>query len=254
MSSDLTTVEAVAVVPAVPQTVTSLNDGNILVVAENPGELQLAQQALIDWFIRKAEQVDSELTDARNELENARASKWRLGPFQKMVRDLECSFDYYSKARAAVEQGYCIVPNFPVDVMAIRTDRNIPSGGHRGTWRPRLGQSADKLPEGDGEYVDPNPKVVKTETDYKTNTAGQRVVDSYWWEATEFKDVALPVKFMKPRVLQATQHAMALKIFDEIAVLPARRKSDPIVVGRILGPKNKSMTFMIAWFIDSRDL
>ena len=59
---------------------------------------------------------------------------------------------------------------------------------------------------------------------------------------------------MKPRVLQATQHAMAMQIFDELGVMPAVKKTDPVVIGRIIGPGNKEMSFLISWFIDRKDL
>ena len=49
------------------------------------------------------------------------------------------------------------------------------------------------------------------------------------------------------------------KLFDEIGILPAtRRHADPILVGRIKRKESAynepSMTFLIAWWIDTRDL
>lgn len=231
--------------------VTQSDDGNLLVVAEHPGELQQAQSALIAWFARKVETLKTDLSIARNELENARKCMWRPGPFQKMVRDLELQHTYYEKALAAVEEGYCIVPNFPVDVVAIRTVCGEPEREYReANWgKPTIETSTEMNPVGEGRYVAKDLKVEYAHTD--TDDKGSK---HQFWKSTEFRDVALPVKFMKPKVLAATQHAMALNIFDEVAVLPARRKSDPIVVGRILGPKDKVLTFMLAWFIDSKDL
>lgn len=249
MSSDLTTVEGKAV-----QTVTQMDDGNMLVVAEHPGQLQDAQKALVEWFTRKVKAIDAELLDARKSLSDARLHGWRVQPFQKVIRDLEVAYDYYGKAKTAVSEGYCIVPDFPVDVVAVRTSKDMPTGGEvTSGWRPTITEKAEKLPEGVGEYVDSNVKVTHG-YEYEDKSSSGTLVKKHWWEASEFRDVALPVKFMKPRVLEATQHAMAMKIFDEIGVLPARRKSDPLVVGRILGPKGKSMTFLIAWFIDTKDL
>jgi hypothetical protein len=59
--------------------------------------------------------------------------------------------------------------------------------------------------------------------------------------------------------MSATAEAIALKIFDEIGSLPKRRrKGDPIVVGRICGgfgdADRKVITFLIAWYVDTREL
>jgi hypothetical protein len=237
---------------AAPDVVEVQPPGDLLVVAENPGELQLAQSQIVSWFARKVGAIDAELAIGRQELENAREAGWRLAPFQKIVRDLELNQTYYQKALAAVEEGYCIVPNFPVEIVAIRTVYDLPGKQRCESkhWRPSMESSSEMNEVGEGEYVAKDLKIAVTDVvkDEKGN------IKERWWEATEFKEVALPVKFMKPKVLAATQHAMAHKIFDEVGVLPARKKSDPIVVGRILGPKEKVLTFLIAWFVDSRDL
>jgi hypothetical protein len=241
------------VADAPPAVVTASDDGNVLVVAENPGELQTAQAALVDWFERKVTAIGRDLADARQNLEDARNEGWRLPPFQKIVRDLENNSLYYEKALDAVREGYCIVPNFPVDVVAIRTVADHPQGSEttRGNWRPRIEFEADKnLASGEGRYVDPVATAVMAHSEKDEKSC----VITKFWEANEFREVALPVKFMKPRVLQATQHAMACKIFDDVAVLPRRRKADPIVVGRIHGPNGKHLTFLVAWFIDTKDL
>lgn len=44
------------------------------------------------------------------------------------------------------------------------------------------------------------------------------------------------------------------KVFDELGVLPATStKGDPVIVGRING-LNRSVTFLIAWHVDTREL
>jgi hypothetical protein len=80
-----------------------------------------------------------------------------------------------------------------------------------------------------------------------------------------FGYVDFPVALATPAVLDATQAAMAKNIFDEIGGLPGRRsrKGDPIVVGRILRPTaapitswqlRPAVTFLIAWWVDTRQL
>ena len=77
-----------------------------------------------------------------------------------------------------------------------------------------------------------------------------------------------PVTMAKPDVIEATSRAKALKIFDDLAILPGYApskgttppKGDPIIVGRIIdrarsGPYNTHyLTFIIAWHINTRDI
>lgn len=231
--------------------ITPVMGGDMVVVAEHPGQLQAAQQALVDWFSNKVRSLNGELTDAMKSLSDARINGWSVKPFQTVCNKLEKEVAYYKKCKAAACEGYCIVPDFPVDIVAVRTDREFPAAPIVSAkyFQPTINEPAQKLPEGVGEYVASETTVELWNVD--KNEKGE-VVEK-WWNAVEFKDVSLPVRFMKPRVLEATQRAMQLKVFDEIGILPARKKSDPIVVGRILGPK-KNLSFLIAWFIDTRDL
>jgi hypothetical protein len=245
------TTEMIAVEPAAapPQTVTLLDDENVLVIAEQPGELMKAQTALIGWTQRRLAAIKAELDEARQSLASATEHKWDKRPFHRVIANLQHEFCYYDKVEQALVAGYCIVPNFPVELVAIRSVYGRPGQQHESNWKPNLIQSGENTPAGDGRYVAAAPKVEKVSvlTDEKGNKHTT-------WEATQYRDVSLPIKFMKPRVLDATQAAMALNVFDEVGVLPARKKSDPLVIGRIIGPKEKQISFMIAWFIDSRDL
>jgi hypothetical protein len=60
----------------------------------------------------------------------------------------------------------------------------------------------------------------------------------------------------KPQIMHATSDAMALKIFDEIGVIPNyRRKVDPIIIGAIYRPDATAkqywepVSFLIAWHL-----
>ena len=68
-------------------------------------------------------------------------------------------------------------------------------------------------------------------------------------------DVVFPVRFARPELLEVTSEAMALKVFDEIGVLPRRRGRDPVIVGRIIEPKTKSrVSFLIGWYVNTAEL
>jgi len=63
----------------------------------------------------------------------------------------------------------------------------------------------------------------------------------------------------KPRIMEATSRAMALKIFDDFGILPAQRKGDPMIIARIIDPRSRSysdkhVSFLITWHLDTRTL
>lgn len=64
----------------------------------------------------------------------------------------------------------------------------------------------------------------------------------------------------KPHIMCAVERAMALKIFDDIGILPdpSPKKKDPIIVGRIYDNPTTyhrvPLTFMISWHLDTRAL
>lgn len=254
--SEIATIDSTAVATA--EVVQPVEDGQLVVIAERPAEMATAQANLIVWASQKVAAVKRELDGANESLAQASACGLRLDGIRRVVRNLALSVSYYEKVHAALELGYCLVPNFPGDVVAIRTDCDLPGGRIAQNWRPgrELDQIADQLELGDGKYVSPTPTFWK-EDEFEINGKGERVFKRRWWEAKEFRDVALPVKFMKPRLLEATQAAMAAKVFDEICTVDGprgRKKSDPLIIGRVLGPKEVMLSFLIGWFIDTRDL
>jgi hypothetical protein len=239
---------AVAVVP-------EIEVGGDLVVAANPGEMQKAQITVVRWADARLQKAREDLEEARECHATAKQAGWNKAPFAKRVRTAELTVNYYEKVVAALEEGYCIVPNFPVTLLAIRTLRDEPTVQmNTPGYDPGL---VEEHPDteasiGEGEYVDPQVRL-KEKVWYRDKNPDGTTKRAYW-EASEFRDVSMPVKFMRPRVLDATQHAMAQKIFDEVGVMPARKKTDPVVIGRIIGPGNKEMSFLISWFIDRNDL
>lgn len=245
-------------------------ESNILVVAEHPSELEAAQKGLVKWADDRLALLQSRRSVAEADVAMAKKSKWRASPFQRVVSQLDNEIEYVAKLHMAMSEGYCIVPNFPVQIIAIRVgeDAGPPGGtststyGHRSTDSFEI--SADALPSGEGVYVDPFPKR-RIWTEAGKDDKGNAIT-KYKAEAAKFRDVAFPVHMAKPRVLDATQRAMALKCFDRIGVLPgSRRKQDPLVIGQIFRPNTSLwqkgngqhgavVSFLIAWWIDTRDL
>lgn len=128
-------------------------------------------------------------------------------------------------------------------MFAIRTERNA-SGSATSTYGPSNAlrqvptQNAQALPAGDGEYQSNVPMAHA----YAVGTEGApgKEVTRYNAYVTGFAEIDFPFSLARPEVLTATQQAMALKIFDELAALPATRKADPMVVGRIKKPWMRS--------------
>ena len=82
-----------------------------------------AQKGLVQWAKKRHGQAQQEEDDLKENLEIATKNKWGTGGlFRAHERAVKLT-KYYEKMLAALEAGYCLVPNFPVDIFAIRTTR-----------------------------------------------------------------------------------------------------------------------------------
>lgn len=151
-----------------------------------------------------------------------------------------------------------IVPDFPVEVFAIRVRRERPRMKKEDYRYSRHFQSSDAPPAGEGRYVDPAP-VTQAQLRKRTKNDKGQVVE-HWesWPTSYDETIEFPAAIAQPLVLEATQAAMALGVFDEIGCLPTGRRGDPVVLGRVLDPrgpyKQKRVAFLVAWWIDTRTL
>ena len=227
---------------------------DIVVLARDPQEMANAQQGLIDWMDRKVAGLKVELAEAEENLTTAKRMKVRTEGWVRVIRRAQSRVTYYEKARTALGEGYCIIPDLPVQLIAVKTTRKRPpqKWHHGGVWQVPEAR-AMTLPEGEGRYVDAQVEAESREVVIEgkdcTRTESQ---------AIEFLDVDFPFKVVKPQILLGLEAAMKRKLFDEIGVLPAtNRGGDPILVGRIKrkeGYNEQVMTFLIAWWIDTSDL
>lgn len=232
-----------------------MND--IHVFARDPVEMAKSQVALVEWTEGKIKSLSADLLEATENFKIAKKNKWRSQPFARMVTKYRNGVVFYQKVRAALKAGYYIVPPFPVDIFAIRTDKKTPKRNQqKSTWGwPNVPeQIAKKLPEGEGRYVssiaEPNFDSMKVTKD------GKEVTQYYGW-AEEFAEVDFPFHAAKPEVLNKTAEAMGLGVFDQLGVLPRfTRRGDPIVVGQILDyrPTREPLTFFVAWWLNTEEL
>jgi hypothetical protein len=245
-------------------------------IATNPQEMRHAQHALIDWVVAKLEVVKGEIESAKGEsselaeaLAHAKAQNWKTSTIGKhhdlaikRIGFAQSRLAYYTKIMTALQAGYYIVPPMDMELFAIRTDKEKPARRCRLLSFPGQGNfemECQTLPMGVGDYKNPHPKVEavgETLTDDKGNRKRSYAVTD--WDAIDF-----PVNMIKPKIMEATDRAMALKVFDEMGVLPQdyRRNPDPVILGRIYQPKKNSsylnpvaITFMIAWHLNTKDL
>jgi hypothetical protein len=226
---------------------------DVVVLARDPEEMANAQQGLIAWMDGKLTSLRTELSETEENLATAKRLKHRTDGWKRQVLTARKRVTYYEKARMALEAGYCIVPDFPVQVIAVRTTRDNPpgryveGGGHR---VPDI--KCEQLPAGEGDYVGPQPY---TSTSQRKTDDGRTQSQSY---AIALREVDFPFKIVKPQILKGLEEALKQRLFDEIGILPSHRRNvDPILVGRIKrreGYNESTMTFLIAWWIDTRSL
>jgi hypothetical protein len=235
------------------------------VSATTPLEMSQAQDSLIAWCGRKIEAMKREATELAENLAIAIKNKWKTDTLRRHSALAVKRVTFYEKIKAALEAGYCIVPNFPISLFAIRTDKNKPSAMFTCTEHFRKPgyskeQEAKMLPAGEGEYQNPHPIVQESHVETKKSERGN---DMEVWtsEAVDWNEIGFPIQMAKPVIMEATSRAMQLKVFDQLGILlPQSAKADPLIVGEILDPRpigygtRKRICFIIAWHLNVRDL
>ena len=231
----------------------------IVAVALTPGEIPTEQRRLIAWCHAKIHALNVERSDFLDNALIAREHKWQYASLEAAAQRARNRMIYYEKLAAALEAGYLIVPNFDVDVMAVRvreTRKKPYPHSDTGNWvnLPDVSHDAH-LPVGDGKYVDER---AFTQTTWETRKKSDGTTEQVRRVTASGLDptVDFPVLAVKPRIMDATARAMALKVFDDIGVVTGRKR-DPVVVGRIFQPGRGRwgiVSFFIAWWVDSKAL
>lgn len=229
-----------------------------MLVALSPADVPSTQAELKGWCQQKIAALTQEQSDLLDNARVAKSNNWSHGSLSSLAAKTGREIAYYQKVLAAVDAGYLIVPNFDVEVMAIRVQHNrAPTESHT-RYRPSqlVATSADLLPVGDGQYVNPMPVATKRMMPDPTSSEPNRKTLMFV-STDEFKDLQFPVAAVKPVVLEATHLAMSKRIFDQIGVVTGR-KQDPLVIGTIFDPRDryrmKRVSFFVAWWFDTRSL
>lgn len=224
-------------------------------VARNPVEMQEAREGLAGWLAAKIAEVDAEMLEYQESLAQAIKNRWSRKGLNKAINSAFYRKQFYEKTLDAVNAGYTIVPEFPIDVFAIRVNRDEPEGGTNHARYSRAVadvETADITATGTGEYVSPIPKTFHWK---ETRHDGDKEYKVDLVKPTALQAVEFPLRSARAEVMSATAEAMALKVFDEIGICPQTRKADPLIIGRIwLGGGNKSVNFLIAWHLNLNEL
>lgn len=209
-----------------------------------------AHEQMRTWAGARIARLRADLNEEIEVRHIAAKNRWATKRHDRKIREMERRIDFFVKIDAALEAGYVIIPNFSMDVFAMRTDRTTPAPNtaQGGSWNVQM-QSARVLPEGFGEYRNPHPMV---QTDEEKTENG---VERTSYAVGEWLDIEFPFALAKPMLMSRTAEALALKCFDEIGIVQDTGRSggrgDPYIIGRILNPaKRPDISFFIGWFFD----
>lgn len=226
-------------------------------VALTPGDVAPAQAQLEGWCTQKMRALGQEYRELQANIRIAKKNRWSRGGLLSAASRTKGEIQYFHQIRAAVRAGYLIVPNFDVEIMAVKVSGGRPASRVYTTdsaWsKPLFEVTAEQLPLGTGTYV--GQRLARDRTVRMSKDAQGNAKKDYDWKSTGYQLPSFPGILVKPIILEATERAMSLKIFDRIGVVTGRKK-DPVVVGQILHPKKyrDPINFFIAWWLDTRDL
>lgn len=228
-----------------------------LVALDRP-QLEAAHAKMIEWAKARRDKVDVDVDVESTNMDVAARNGWVTQPFARRLNALARQRTFYNKILAALEAGYAIVPNFGMNLFAIRTDAKAPRHQQReGRWGG-FTEPSRMLPAGEGRYVNPVPGIV-IEKEQGKDAKGNDVVKYEMWTADEFSDLEFPIALAQPELMSRVGQAMALKLFDEIGVaadqgssIGGGNRGDPIFLGRLLNPRQgrPALTFFIGWYFD----
>jgi len=236
-----------------------------LIVARSPAEMERSRAAMLDWVGERLLEARADASEIEATLDRAVAVGWSTKGLDATLRRAQRLLTFYEKVEKAIEAGYYLVPNFDVDVVAVRTSKKRApeedvlrsSKGYGGPRTPEV--LPDGSPAGEGRFVHHLPTVSRWDETIKTEKTPQGET-FHMMRVDDFRDPNFPLVFAKPMVMEDIQRAMKERVFDELAISPSRanvNRGDPMVIGRIVFRHNREerrVSFLVTWFLDLREL
>lgn len=236
-------------------------------VARSPAEMEAARGDLKLWLEQRLTTIERDIVEANAALNEARRNGWNTSTFTKARDKAVDEETYYNKILAAVEAGHTIIPDFPIEVFAVRRDEEPGAvKRYRHTLQP------DMSPAGVGEYHNPEPTRIGFYDKTTLNDEGKPIRP--FVNAFKCGPISFPSMTARSPIMRATAEAMKDKVFDQIGVChpviadaataarrvetSARRAGDPLVIGQVLhkrvNSKQRCVSFIIAWHLNLNDL
>lgn len=96
------------------------------IIALNPGQMQEAQATTLAWVDAKIAGAQADVEAAESTVATLRAYGLKPDTAEGQLNKAAKRVRFYRKVRAALALGYYIVPPFPLQLFAIRTDQQVP--------------------------------------------------------------------------------------------------------------------------------
>lgn len=225
-------------------------------VALDPHQMAQAQHWMIDWCDKKLDALNGELVSAHGIIEALRKGNMSDARGRRLVTNIKKREAFYTKVKAALSEGYYILPPIPHQTFAIRSARELPPPNRQvgNAWKADE-PTPPTLPVGEGENHNATVERQVVDTVEKKDSDGKPIWKNVY-ENTAWKDIEFPFFPVKPEIIQATGKALSKKIFDWLGVAPEYRTTDPMVIGciRHWKPGQKPLHFFVAWWLDTDTL
>lgn len=256
------------------------------IVATDPVEMKAAQDDVRAWAEQKLAVIERDITEANAALNEARKNGWATSALTSARNRAVDDETFYNKILAAVESGYTIIPDFPIQVFAVRQHeqdrpRSITYQGSVSASDTGLAQpiESDCPPAGAGEYRNPQPWISSTARENKSPGAQERGEPRYYTSVYRsggpIGPIIVPPNVARSTIMKSIAGVMKEKVFDQVGVCHpviadvataarrvdtrARRAGDPLVIGQVLrkrvgGGPQKCVNFIIAWYLNLDEL
>lgn len=251
-------------------------------VATNPTEMAEARVGAKEWLTAKLAEIETNIIECNRAINVAKENGWATGALTASRNRAVDDETFYNKVLAALEAGFTIIPDFPLEIFAVRRGEPEAQGQQEyngavnagNTWMGRPAQP-DYAPAGAGEYRNPQPYTSTSIRENRAPNAQERNEPRYF--TTVYRSgypvgpIVFPSTTARSPVMQATSNAMAEKVFDQVGVcLPVvqqgsrrqvqqgARAGDPLVIGQVVrkrvGSQQKVISFIIAWYLNLNEL